>query len=41
MSEWFYSEEYDKLILFDNMYKQNLVRQHTSFPTAFSILAKK
>ncbi|CAM8356422.1 methyltransferase domain-containing protein [Candidatus Methylopumilus planktonicus] len=41
MSEWFYSEEYDKLILFDNMYKQNLVRQHTSFPSAFSILAKR
>jgi SAM-dependent methyltransferase len=41
MSDWFYSEEYDKLILFDNMYKQNLVRQHTSFPTAFSILTKK
>jgi SAM-dependent methyltransferase len=41
MSDWFYSEEYDKLTFFDNTYKQNLVRQHTSFPSAFSILAKR
>jgi SAM-dependent methyltransferase len=41
ISSWFYSQEFDRLMRFDKLYKNNLVRDHTSFPTAFSISARK
>lgn len=41
ISEWFYSTEFHRLQTFDLKYKKNLVRKHSSFPTAFSIQAKK
>jgi SAM-dependent methyltransferase len=39
--KWFWNEHFPQLLAWDDRYPKNLVRQHTSFPTAFSILARK
>lgn len=41
MSQWFYDTHFPELVKWDEQYKENLCRKHTSFPTAFSILAEK
>ena len=37
MEDWFYKDHFPKLKQWDKAYPANLVRQHTSFPTAFGI----
>lgn len=39
--KWFWNEHFPQLLELDDRHPQNLVRPHTSFPTAFSILARK
>lgn len=41
MSDWFYSTQFPELMIFDKQYQKNLVRKHTSFPAAFSIVGIK
>ncbi len=38
---WFFEEHFPQLLAWDQAYDQNLVREHTSFPMSFSILARK
>ena len=41
MSDWFYNKHYQELMSWEAMYKNNLVRNHTAFPVAFSLIAQK
>ena len=41
MSRWFYQEEFPRLLEWDETYTSNQVRNFTSFPMAFSVLAQK
>ena len=41
MERWFYSQHFPELMTWDNQYRDNLVRKHTSFPVSFSIVAQK
>jgi SAM-dependent methyltransferase len=41
MEKWFYEDEFPKLINWDNIYKENLVRKHTKFPVSFCMFAHK
>lgn len=41
MSRWFYDEHMPELMGWDAEHRDNLSRQHTAFPVAFSILAEK
>jgi len=41
MQHWFETEELPRLTTWDRQHKANLVRGKTSFPMAFSVLAKK
>ena len=41
MEEWFYAKHFPQLMSWDNTHTKNLVRDHTSFPVAFSIKARK
>ena len=38
---WFYDKHLGELLEMDRKYPKNLARQHTSFPTAWSVLARK
>jgi hypothetical protein len=40
-ANWFYKEHFSELKNWDEMYPINLERKHTSFPVAFSVIAKK
>lgn len=39
--EWFWNEHFPQLLAWDSKHESNKVRRHTSFPVAFSILARK
>jgi SAM-dependent methyltransferase len=41
MTRWFREEHWPQLVRWDEQYRDNLVRKHTSFPTSFSIWARK
>lgn len=41
MKRWFFEEEFPRLMAWDSEHTQNRVRDNTSFPVAFSILAAK
>jgi SAM-dependent methyltransferase len=41
MERWFYGEHFTELMRWDERYRKNLVRAHTSFPVSFSIAARK
>lgn len=41
MARWFYEEQFPQLMDWDARYTENLVRKHTEFPMAFSIIADK
>lgn len=41
MERWFFEEQFQKLLEWDEEYPVNLVRKHTSFPVAFSVLTVK
>jgi SAM-dependent methyltransferase len=41
MQRWFFGEMFPKLINWDEEYPTNLVRKHTSFPVAFSVIARQ
>jgi SAM-dependent methyltransferase len=41
MERWFYGEHFAELMRWDERYRKNLVRAHTSFPVSFSIAARK
>lgn len=41
MERWFYGEHFGELMRWDERYRRNLVRSHTSFPVAFSVAARK
>ena len=41
MSSWFYDTHMPELMAWDAACDENKVRGHTSFPVAFSILARK
>jgi SAM-dependent methyltransferase len=40
-SEWFWNEHFPELIALDGRHRENLVRKHTAFPMAFSVLARR
>ncbi len=41
MEKWFYEEHFNQLMDWDAKYEKNLVREHTCFPVAFSVVARK
>lgn len=41
MERWFFEEQFQQLLKWDEEYPTNLVRKHTSFPVAFSVLTAK
>ena len=41
LTKWFEEEHFHYLLELDNKYKNNLIRNNTSFPAAFSVTAKK
>lgn len=41
MSDWFYNKHFQELLSYDETYKTNQVRNFTSFPMSFSMLASK
>jgi SAM-dependent methyltransferase len=41
MTRWFFEEQFPQLLSWDDEYRNNLVRGHTCFPVAFSVMARK
>jgi SAM-dependent methyltransferase len=41
MERWFYGTHFPELMSWDERYRNNLVRSHTSFPVSFSVAARK
>lgn len=41
MNEWFYQAHFKQLLQWDREFTKNLLREHTSFPMAFSLLGIK
>ncbi|MCI0401648.1 MAG: class I SAM-dependent methyltransferase [Gammaproteobacteria bacterium] len=41
MERWFFDEHFPQLMSWDREFPKNLIRDHTSFPVSFSIIARK